>query len=313
MLRHLTEESLDDMIEVLARAREDDPHERRLTLDEAKEQTFLDPDFDPAGTWLAMMNGDAVGFGLALVERNRIEAGKDDAYVEIEVVKENRGKEVEDRLLGECLGYIRSRGVGKALCRSLADDDWKRSVLTSHSFEEAYRVYILERMGTERTDRVSPPTGYRLEHKVFSECSDEDISTLVDALNDSFQDHYNFAPERLERVINFRDRTEDPRALILALKGDEIAGLCLCEESATLNEEKGRRTGWVDIIGVRPRHRRKGLARVLLADGVNWILDRGMDTVYLGVFAKNEKALGLYQSFGFSKDRESIWFTRNLG
>lgn len=310
--RHLTESSLEDMIEVLAKARADDPHERRLTHDEAREQTTLDPDFDPKGTWLATLDGEVAGFGLVLVEANRIKAGRDDAYVDIDVVPEHRGKGIEEALLGRCLEYIRFRGVGKALCRSLASDDWKQSLLVGQSFEEVYRVYILERRGREKANLHLLPAGFRLEHKALTECSDDDLSALVEAFNDSFQDHINFAPERLERFINFRDNGEDPRILALALKGTEIAGFCLCDESRTLNQEKGVRTGWVDIIGVRPRHRRQGLGRVLLADGINWIIGRGMDTVYLGVFAENEKALDLYKSYGFSKDRESIWYSRAL-
>jgi ribosomal protein S18 acetylase RimI-like enzyme len=311
--RHLAESTLEDMIEVLAKGRADDPHERRLTHGEAREQTVLDPDFDPKGTWLATLDGEVAGFGLALVEANRIKAGMDDAYVEVDVVPEHRGKGVEEALLESCLGYIRSRGVGKALCRSPSADDWKRALLADHSFEEAYRVYVLERRGCEMAEEHPLPEGFRLEHKALTECSDGDLSALVDAFNDAFQDHMNFAPERLERFMNFRDNGGDPRTLALALKGAEIAGFCLCDESATLNREKGVKTGWVDIIGVRPPHRRQGLARVLLADGINWIVGRGMDTVYLGVLAENEKALDLYKSQGFSKNRESIWFTRNLG
>ncbi len=311
-LRQFTESSLDDMIEVLAKARANDPHERRLTRDEARESTVLDPDFDPEGAWFAVLDGEFVGFGSALVESNRIKAGKDDAYLDLDVVPEHREKGVEQELLEKSLDYLRSRRVGTAVSRCPITSDWKRSLLTSHSFEEAYRVYILVRRGRAEVRYVSPPAGFELERKDLRDCSDEEISKIVDLFNDSFRDHFNFAPERTERFINFRDCGNDPVVLTLASKGDETAGLCLSDESSTLNREKGERTGWVDILGVRPQFRRVGLGEALLSDGMRWILDRGMDTIYLGVFAKNEKALGLYRSFGFTNDTESVWYRRNV-
>lgn len=310
--RHLTESSLDDMIEVLAKARAEDPHERRLTRDEARSETFLDPDFDPKGSWLATLDDEAVGFGLVLVEGNRIKAGKDDAYVDLDVVPKHKGRGVEQKLLERSFDYLRSRNVGKALSRSPVKNDWRRSLLTSHSFEEIYRVYIMVRRGRAEVRDVPPPAGFELERVNLRDTSDDDISKIVDVFNDSFRDHFNFAPERAERFINARDCGNDPRVLTLALNGDEIAGFCLSDESSTFNEEKGERTGWVDILGVRPKFRRLGLGGALLSDGMRWILDRGMDTIYLGVLAKNEKALDLYRSFEFSNDTESVWYSKDL-
>lgn len=310
--RNLTEGDLESMIDVMAKSRADDPYERRLTMDEAMEYSFLDPDFDPAGSWLVTLDGETVGFGSCLVESNRIAAGKDDAYIEIDVVPPHKNRGIEQLLLDRELAYIRSRGVGSALCRCIASDEDMHRLLTSNSFEEAYRVFILARRSTERVTRPQTPEGCVLRRMDMVRCSDGDIEDLVCALNDSFQDHFNFAPERGERFINFRDCSADPHMITLALKDGKTAGFCLSGESRTLNQERGAKTGWVDILGVRPSFRRMGLGKALLADGVDWLLDRGMDTVYLGVFAKNEKALDLYRSFGFSKDRESIWLRKAL-
>jgi GNAT superfamily N-acetyltransferase len=309
-LRHLTEESLDDMIEVLAKARANDPHNRRLTYEEAREYTFLDPDFDPKGSWLASLDGMPIGFCSVLVMGNRIDAGMDDAYLEVDLLPEHRENDAEQTLLEKGLDYIRSRSVGKVLCRSLADDDWTRNFLVSNSFKEDYRVYTLCRSGKKEIEGVYLPEGFRLERRPFGDLTDEETIAVVEVLNDSFQDHMNFAPELPERFINFRDCSEDPRAITLAFKDDETVGLCLSEESAGFNREKGVKAGWVDVVGVRPAYRRIGLGKALLADGVNWILSTGMDKVYLGAYAVNEKALDLYRSFGFSKERESIWYSR---
>lgn len=310
--RHLTKDSLDDYVDVVARARDDDPYERRLSLEEAMELTFLDSDFDAKGSWLAYLDGRAVGSCVALVLTNRIKAGMDDAYVDIDVIPERRGVGVEDRLLEMALEYIVSRGVGHALSRSLTGDSWRSGLLKANAFRESYRVYILVRHGTEDARERGMPDGLRLERRTFSGLSDGEVSELVGLFNDSFRDHINFAPEREERFINYRDCSEEPRMLTIARTEDRVVGFCLSEESTILNREKGINAGWIAILGVRPPYRRKGIGTALLTDGVNWLLGRGLNQVYLGMYAKNEKALGLYADLGFGKDGESVWYRKAL-
>ena len=45
---------------------------------------------------------------------------------------------------------------------------------------------------------------------------------------------------------------------------------------------------------------------------MKWILDQGMDTVYLGMDAENAKALDLYKSLGFKVDQEGITYQLDL-
>lgn len=303
---------METMIEVIARAKVDDPYERRMTLDEAREYTFLDPDFDPEGSWFAYFDGEAVGFGSCLVESNRVEAGMNEGYVDVDVVPEHRGEDIEQTLLDNALTYLRNRKVESALARCVVGNDHLERLLTANSFEEAFRVYILKRTGIEKVREVPIPEDIRLERKVLYDFTDGELEKFVGIFNDAFQDHLNFAPERKERFVNFRDCRDEPRILTLAIRDEDVVGFCLSEESEKFNRERGVSTGWIDIIGVRPPHRRKGIGRALLADGTNWILERGMDTVYLGVFAKNEKALDLYRSFDFVKERESMWFRKAL-
>ncbi len=311
-LRTFTKDRIDDMIDVLARARANDHHERRMTPEEARERTVLDPDFDREGAWFAMSGDEVVGFGSVLVEKNRVEAGKDDAWVEIDVLPERIGEDIEQALLDKALVYLASRGVGKAKTRSIAADGRKISFLLSNSFTEAHKVYTLVRRGGGELPEVAMAPHIRLERWDLPECSDLQLSAVVDAFNDSFRDHFDFAPERLERFRNIRDCSDDPYMVTVALDEHRIAGLAMSEYSVTYNKEKGLDVGWVVILGVIPGYRRMGLGKALLSDSVRWIIDKGADTVYLGVFAKNEKALGLYQTFGFEKDRESVIYTRRL-
>ena len=308
-----TEDRIDDLIEVLVNARADDPHERRLSREEARAFYLRDVDFDPNAAWIVLSEAKPIAFGWAVVEKNRVDAGMDDGFMEVDVVKEFRGKGVEEELIDRCLTYIRSRGVRKARSRSMQDDRWKKNLLESHAFSEAYRVYDLIMPGRSEIPEVAVPEGYVLETHDVKELSEKAMAEIIEAFNESFLDHYNFVPEPKERFMKIMSSVEDPWQAILARKDDAIAGLCLAEKSDRLNAERGENTGWIVILGVRPPYRRRGLARAMLAEAADWLSGQGLESIQIAVQAKNENALNLYKSFGFVKQRESISYEKLIG
>ncbi len=309
---HVTNEAIDGVVEVINRSRSGLPLERSLSADELRAMTVRDKDFRPEGSWFVTSDGVPIAYAAVLVEANRLAIGRDDAYVDLEVVPEERGRGLEQRMMADALTYVRSRGVGKARARCPAADGWRGRFLVSEGFSEASRVYTLVRRGRDPLPANCVPDGVRTARRPFRECGDEELVRIVEAFNISFEDHYNFAPERPERFIEFRDAEKDPTMVSLAMEDDRIVGLCLSDVSKVYNEENGTRSGWIGILGVLPSHRKKGVGRSLLVDGMSWILEQGMDTVHIGVFATNDKALALYRSLGFEKEHESIWYARPL-
>jgi ribosomal protein S18 acetylase RimI-like enzyme len=311
-IARLKETDIEDVVDVIRSSRRELPFERAPTEEELKAYTVNYSEFLPEGSWVVRLGGVAVAYAVVLIEANRLSAGLDDAHLEFEVVPEERGKGLERNLIDLASEYIRSRGVAKARTRCIACDQWRIDVLGSQGFSEAYRVFFLVRRTPVQVHDVPAPEGIMLVRRPYKECGDEELTRIVEAFNDSFQDHFSFAPERPEIFITYRDATDDPESFSLAMVGDEIVGVCLSAEDRTYNEENGTKWGWINILGVRPQYRRRGVGRFLLADGMKWILEQGMDTTYIGVHAKNEKALGMYRSAGFEKDRESLWMEKRL-
>ena len=308
----LREADLEDVVSVIRRSKNELPFERVPTVEEMKTYTVKYSEFRPEGSWVVRVDGAPAAYALAVVEANRQSAGLDDAHLEFDVVPEERGKGLEKRLISLASEYIRSRGVGKARTRCVANESWRMDALSSEGFAEAYRVFFLARRTPEQVQDVPAPEGVRFVRRPYKECGNDELTRIVEAFNDTFQDHFNFAPERPEIFINYRDASEDPECFSLAMVGDEIVGVCLSAEDRTYNAENGTKWGWINVLGVRPPYRRKGVGKSLLADGMKWVLERAMNTIYIGVYAKNEKALDLYLSVGFEKDRESLWLEKRL-
>ncbi len=63
---------------------------------------------------------------------------------------------------------------------------------------------------------------------------------------------------------------------------------------------------------VHPQHRHRGLGRVLLLAGVQWLCQQGMASAALYVDGANDRARHLYEAAGFVPARTDIWYREEL-
>jgi mycothiol synthase len=133
--------------------------------------------------------------------------------------------------------------------------------------------------------------------------------------NEAFRDHWGHveAPEEVAYPIwrhrTIEDPAHDPSLWFLAMDGDEIAGLALCE-SFRIGEPD---MGWVDTLGVRRPWRRQGLAEALLYHSFAELRQRGRTRVGLGVDASSlTGATRLYEKVGMHAIRDFTRFEKEL-
>ncbi|MEL6893382.1 MAG: GNAT family N-acetyltransferase [Actinomycetota bacterium] len=64
--------------------------------------------------------------------------------------------------------------------------------------------------------------------------------------------------------------------------------------------------GYVQRVAVRPDARRRGVARLLVADTLSWLQRRGANTALVNTGDHNDAALELYRSLGFHRRRDEL-------
>lgn len=134
---------------------------------------------------------------------------------------------------------------------------------------------------------------------------------MYEASMDAFADHWGFEPRPYEDwAWRHVDGSLADRSLqFLAWGGDEIAGVCLCAPRQSLRPG----FGWVDVLGVRPPWRRRGLAIALLTRAFEEFRARGFDRVGLGVDGESTTgALELYERAGMHVAKQQDTFERTL-
>ena len=310
--RHPTIDDVEAITDVSNRNSREIPLHQDNTVEETRAFSFEEDDYDPKGFLLAIVDGEIVGYGGSHIIKRRIEMGKDDAWIVISVVPEKRGIGIEQHLMEFGLDYLRSRKIGTAKRGCYGLDGWRHEIGLEYGFKDVRHSYIMVWKHDKAPEAIPPPEGITLEHIMFKEASDEDADLFVDNFNSSFFDHYDFSQALVKDFIKWRELDRENTRLTFAKDGQKIIGVLMCEESLTYNKENNAKNGWANILGVNPSHRKSGIGRALLSNGMKWIYNQGMDTIYLGMDAENSKALGLYTSLGYKVHKESISYALKL-
>lgn len=303
--RHPAKQDLNLITSILNKSRRETAFHRDLTPAEVNTETFDDPDYDTNGAWLVLDGDRPIAYGIGVVEKERVEAGMNDGWVETDVVPQERNKGAEEELMALTVNYLRSRGMARAIARIEETEEWKTDLYLRSGFKSVRHFYRLVLRGEAPIPPRSMPPGIEVTHKLMKDMSDNEVAVMSEVVNDTFSGHFDFAPQPTSRWIRWRDACEDPSMVSLAATASGIAAVCIIEDSKGFNEERGVRSGWIDILGVRKPLRGRGIGAAMLLDGMNWLRGLGHDTIFIGVDAENEKALGLYKSIGFKVENQS--------
>ena len=189
---------------------------------------------------------------------------------------------------------------------SWAQDEDAASLLEAHGFSPL-RYFLQMRIGltgTPETDVVLP-AGIEL----LGYDPDRHAASLFAAFQEAFADHWGEAGV-VEREWWKENRDSpnadfDPLLWHVAVDGSEIAGFLI----SRARDEDGASTGWISLVGVRPRWRGRGVGEGLLSHGLNVFRRRGLAKAALNVDAENMTgALRLYRKVGMEPQPSfTIW------
>lgn len=203
-------------------------------------------------------------------------------------------------------------GARVMLMCSTADQD----VHTNHFLQRA--GYQLERRYYQmRIEMQSPPPSPVLPEGILirSMIPNREERAVVQAIDDSFQDHWGFVQEpfeqhyeRLMAYVNAR-KDYDPSLWFVAMAGDRIAGFSLCYPSTDEDSE----LAWLQTLGVLRPWRKQGLGLALLHHTFGEFYRRGINKVGLGVDATSlTGATRLYERAGMHIHRQYNTYARVL-
>jgi [ribosomal protein S18]-alanine N-acetyltransferase len=126
-------------------------------------------------------------------------------------------------------------------------------------------------------------------------CEDRDLTSVVNINMVTLPEHYSdYFFESLLREL--------PEAFIVAEVDDKVIGYIMCKiEFGFSNFRKLGfvKKGHVVSVAVLDQHRGKGIGKALMLEGINGVVSRKSDEIYLEVRISNTQAIRMYQKLGF--------------
>jgi GNAT superfamily N-acetyltransferase len=178
-------------------------------------------------------------------------------------------------------------------------------------FKEVMRGYWMERKfsGLEEKPpfRIPLHEGYRIRQLEVP----EELEVFREKINEEFSDSPFFNPMDQN---GFEQRYVRPytdfTGFFVAIReaSNSIVGTVVSQIDYDYNRIKKDDFGEIRAVGVLKPYRRKGLARCLVSQSMNWIASHGMTSAKLGT--SNPEALGVYLSLGFRAIQEYIRFEK---
>jgi mycothiol synthase len=144
---------------------------------------------------------------------------------------------------------------------------------------------------------VSLPKGYSV--RSLRSDDDADLENRAAVANLAFNSRRN-TPESVRILQSAPTYREDLDLVVVAPDGS-FASYCII----WFGEEN--RIGWYEPVGTHPAHRRRGLAKGMMCEGLRRLAALGATQAYVGV-GTGEAANRLYESVGFSEEmRDYHW------
>jgi len=294
-----------------------DERQSNMTLEDMRRQ-FDDPWSNPETDALLAFTASGQVAAMARVAVNPKPETECRAHLWGQVHPEHRGRGLGEAVLTwtEARGRQRLEEVPTdlpSLLRTNCQDNVRDSIalFEQHGFRPVRFAYRMRRDLSRPIPDAPMPEGLTL--RPYSREFDR---SMLEALNESFRDHWGFewASEEDWQMFFVGRSTFRPDMTFLAVEGVQVMGLCFTNVNPEANERHGIKEGWIDDLGVRRPWRKRGVASALMCQSMRAMKADGLDYATLNVDTQNPTgALRLYERLGFVQVKQFISFEKPVG
>jgi mycothiol synthase len=249
--------------------------------------------------WVAERDGEIVAYA-DLDER----PGRERYWLDLRAL----APEGASALLSEAEAWARPRAADGALVHAIVPTVDRTTGAVLESIGYRHVRYDLEMRIQLQSEPPEPVWPDGMAVRAFRPGDDDEEAWR--AAMESFEDHWEYSPDPLDtwlkEVLGHPDF--DPSLFFLPVDGDEVAGLAYC-----LLRQLDEPVGWVQILGVRRRWRRRGLGLALLHHSFRELRLRGAAWAGLEVDAESlTGAVRLYERAGMRPVRQASFYARGV-
>ncbi|NVM34639.1 MAG: GNAT family N-acetyltransferase [Candidatus Lokiarchaeota archaeon] len=137
----------------------------------------------------------------------------------------------------------------------------------------------------------------------------EDYNSVVSVVNKAFEGSFLWKEVKPRKWKKMLETLKKNRVMEYAIAYEKDKVIGFCNSYFSPNQVP---IGVINTLGVLPSHHHRGIGSALFASRVEFLRYKGCKTINLPVDAKNEKALKLYEKFGFYQKKNLTEITYQL-
>jgi ribosomal protein S18 acetylase RimI-like enzyme len=235
------------------------------------------------------MNGEVIGLAAVEVSNGDVAEGR------LALVADRRTRSAARALVNAALAIARSGGAERLRHVIPTQAIWAGDAVREAGFEAARATHVMLRPAT-----AGPMAFPNVDGVDVRPLRSGEDSALLAALNRAWAGTWGFSPIPPDALAGDL-RGQRDGMLVATDAGDDsriVATVHAIFDFDARNLDGGP-SAWISNLTTDPDWRGRGLGRLMLARGIGSLLERGAESVMLGVDGGNEAAVGLYQSSGF--------------
>lgn len=236
------------------------------------------------------MNGEVIGAAAVQVSN-----GDDVAEGRLALVVDRRTRNAAGTLVHAALGIARSGGAERLRLVIPSQATWAGDAAHKAGFATVRATHVMLRPAS-----AGPMASPNVEGVDVRPLRPGEDPALLAALNRAWAGTWGFS--RIPPAALARDLRAQRDGMLVAIDaGDDSRIVATVHAIFDLDARNmdGGPSAWISNLTTDPDWRGRGLGRLMLARGIGSLLNRGAESVMLGVDGRNAAAVTLYRSAGF--------------
>lgn len=270
-------------------------------------------DFFQEASYVAISNNKIIGFVGALIRV--VDSETEGEIIGPAVIVDPLGKyyfHVMKLLLENALKTLKKYGITKISTIATPQFSHHFRFLEEHGFRPIKAWYLMK----VSKEEVTYPGNLAKDLKIipYARLKKDGyvkMDLILSILNAAFFDDLGGGGwDENELMAKIRDPVFDPNGIMVGYYNNVPVGVIWVFVDEHLSTIKGKKIGWVALLGLKREYRGRRYGRTLLKAGLDYLFKNGVEEVLLWVDSENSTALRLYRMFNFSIERSSylMWY-----
>ena len=265
---------------------------------EQTERLYRRPGLHPErDCFLAWQGSDLAGY-LFLIAEELINRG----VIERGAHPQHRGQGIGELLLKKAVAHARAMHYDAVHANIASNATAPQRLLSSAGFTQVKELWHMRR-DSDQPASVGVPEGYKVRGM-----GADDVETLTRLQNAAFTGTWGFCPNTPEQIAyGLHDLFPGllNTGLFLDHNGKTVA-YCWVRQSSSGDPS------YVEMVGVHPDFRGKGLSKVVTGAGVDYLVNEGLTPIGISVLGDNTPAVRTYEGLGFQVHERAPWYELKL-